>query len=158
MSRKNANLQSLGAIETETILQELDCYNVQQLESINRNLNDKMIDKMLGVQKKNRIGANKANQIYERFMDYEQKKKRNKLNRKMMSIDKENRIRRSHSKSRFDNGVTHKGKFLDRVDHMIETRQKKIAEKQIRRVIEKERELQKECTFAPVITKDHIYE
>lgn len=71
MSRKNANLQSLGAIETETILQELDCYNVQQLESINRNLNDKMIDKMLGVQKKNRIGANKANQIYERFMDYE---------------------------------------------------------------------------------------
>jgi hypothetical protein len=87
---------------------------VRELESIKQGLNSKMIDQVRCVQKKNRIGRTKANQIYERFMDYDQKKKRNKLNRKMENIDKENRVlRRQTSKSRYSTpGVNSKADFL----------------------------------------------
>ena len=155
----SVKLQPFGATESETILQELENYSVTELESINKGLNKKMINKMLGLQKKNRIGKYKADQIYERFMDYDKKIKRNMVTRKIQNIDKENqRVRRSTSKSRLMDGMSHKAKFLERVDHMIESRQKKLAELQIEKVIQDERELLKECTFQPDISRDDVYQ
>jgi hypothetical protein len=49
-----------------------------------------MIKKIISIQKKNHIGKSKADKIYERFMNYDNLKKKNQLNNKIDHIDKEN--------------------------------------------------------------------
>lgn len=152
MNKKNSNLKPFGKVESKTILQELTS---QGENSQDRALNNKMVDKMLGIQKKNNIGIDKANRIYERFMDYDKKKKRNTLNRKIECFDKENHQTQKQSLGR---GTHHKEKFLERVGHMIEARQKKIAKQQFEKVITEQKKLLEECTFKPAISRDEIYQ
>lgn len=114
----------------------------EDLYELNKNLDKRM-------RQKEKLSCQKSDQLYRRFKDYEEKKIK-----KMNKLRKENLLKESEEFTFTPNINSNKKEeknIVERVDSILERRKEKINNLKMKTKLEKQYEIEKECTFRPKI-------